>query len=893
MAAHKTESKCELDLNASTPPPLADSPDPELDMYCYTALTSATSIRLLELHPSGVGEILCSLTTVDLDQLPIFDALSYTWGNPITVLEKPDEAPLLRNFQQLVAETEAQAPEENREQTVINLDLDAYLYRLRHPFVPYEEVNWNSERCVPITCNDRTVMVSGNLFDALFSYRRIVVNEIAEGNDFNGIYGGPRTRYLWIDAICINQEDVPERNAQVAIMDRIFGGAQCVFGWLGPADSLSRLGCHTLAKLYSVITEGGEPKQGFLGSLYAFPGIDEKEWLAIFALLQRLWFRRAWIVQEAVLAQQLIMFCGGVMFRWSILDEVVRFMTASRLDEKVTDLAMRLMQGGPASKFSIGLLNAGITVLGMQSPHVQTSRKSFLVDPKASYAFVAGVRMMRECLGILKEVILPLLNDDQRQSKKRITIVSGDGERPISLLSLLSTFRACDATDQRDKIFAFLGILSKQGALGDNIFKADYGRSVQEVYIAAAKSILQSRKDLKLLSHVQDPSLTRVSGLPSWVPDYSVDLGRAAFEPEEQSPWSASGKHQVSRFEIRGDYKLVVDGFLLDTVSYLASLKGCTFVRNANVVLQTPAWYRDQPGEYVAYRPDFVDEICQPVNIPVMHKASSSNDQIPTRPVTRVEALWRTMTADCFDGQHPAPIRCGFGFSDWICLQIRRAENFVGICQKDTRVDQESVQIGFRKLKEKLNSWALLDEGENGGYYSLSELENLKETLQKHLDESDNAETRGLQIDLDAGGVRFLPDTERVIAFRRCQGLGDKSQGHDHSDGGILTGCIDQAPLHHLEPVDNDRVASFETRVAEVKKCRRMFHTEKKYFGIGPQSIEVGDEVWLLRGANVPFVLRRLEVGNYQVIGEVYVHGVMHGEALKDVADPFSQIVLQ
>ncbi len=44
--------------------------------------------------------------------------------------------------------------------------------------------------------------------------------------------------------------------------------------------------------------------------------------------------------------------------------------------------------------------------------------------------------------------------------------------------------------------------------------------------------------------------------------------------------------------------------------------------------------------------------------------------------------------------------------------------------------------------------------------------------------------------------------------------------------------------------------------------------------------MKAGDVVCLLRGGDVPFVLRRLSSGNgcYQLIGEAYVHGIMQGE---------------
>ena len=66
----------------------------------------------------------------------------------------------------------------------------------------------------------------------------------------------------------------------------------------------------------------------------------------------------------------------------------------------------------------------------------------------------------------------------------------------------------------------------------------------------------------------------------------------------------------------------------------------------------------------------------------------------------------------------------------------------------------------------------------------------------------------------------------------------------------------------------------------DVKSGRRLFRTGKGYLGMGSVSVETGDRVWVLKGANVPFVLRLVGNGRYRVVGEAYVHGVMRGEAV-------------
>ena len=95
--------------------------------------------------------------------------------------------------------------------------------------------------------------------------------------------------------------------------------------------------------------------------------------------------------------------------------------------------------------------------------------------------------------------------------------------------------------------------------------------------------------------------------------------------------------------------------------------------------------------------------------------------------------------------------------------------------------------------------------------------------------------------------------------------------------------------------MDRSRIATFKARMAEVKATRRMFRSGKHYIGMGSKSVEVGDQIWLLRGANVPFILRRAGNGNgnYRLIGEAYVHGIMHGEAMEGRLGSVQPIIIE
>ncbi|KAM5348902.1 hypothetical protein ACJ41O_008725 [Fusarium nematophilum] len=104
---------------------------------------------------------------------------------------------------------------------------------------------------------------------------------------------------FWIDAICIDQSNAPERDAQISIMRRIFAQAAQVFVWLGPASDDTELAAECIT------TRCISPSrlQAHLVS-------------ALRDVLGRQYWRRVWIVQELMLADYAVFFCGESSFTW-------------------------------------------------------------------------------------------------------------------------------------------------------------------------------------------------------------------------------------------------------------------------------------------------------------------------------------------------------------------------------------------------------------------------------------------------------------------------------------------------------------------------------------------------------------------------------------------------
>ena len=67
-------------------------------------------------------------------------------------------------------------------------------------------------------------------------------------------------RILWIDALCINQLDIDERNQQVQIMGQIYQTAERVLIWLGPATADSDIALDFLSSFEPIVGKRGEER---------------------------------------------------------------------------------------------------------------------------------------------------------------------------------------------------------------------------------------------------------------------------------------------------------------------------------------------------------------------------------------------------------------------------------------------------------------------------------------------------------------------------------------------------------------------------------------------------------------------------------------------------------
>jgi hypothetical protein len=78
-------------------------------------------------------------------------------------------------------------------------------------------------------------------------------------------------RTLWIDAICINQDDISERNHQVTQMGTIYKNSVRCVAWLGPSDSL-------LNDAFTFMVEAEDTATASISYNRLFCGNSPSEW---------------------------------------------------------------------------------------------------------------------------------------------------------------------------------------------------------------------------------------------------------------------------------------------------------------------------------------------------------------------------------------------------------------------------------------------------------------------------------------------------------------------------------------------------------------------------------------------------------------------------------------
>ncbi|KAI1388885.1 uncharacterized protein F4822DRAFT_443674 [Hypoxylon trugodes] len=129
---------------------------------------------------------------------------------------------------------------------------------------------------------------------------------------------------LWIDAICFNQEEAAEKAQQILLLPKIFQNAARTLAFFGAGERFDEA-IKTLLQIKAKDLYGTDyrkwpksvPPIAALWEDSPTPHLDDMIWINIKHSFDHTWFRRVWIVQEAVVAPTVSIVCGKWIVDWN------------------------------------------------------------------------------------------------------------------------------------------------------------------------------------------------------------------------------------------------------------------------------------------------------------------------------------------------------------------------------------------------------------------------------------------------------------------------------------------------------------------------------------------------------------------------------------------------
>ncbi|XDG07642.1 hypothetical protein ABKA04_007257 [Annulohypoxylon sp. FPYF3050] len=339
-------------------------------------------------------------------------------------------------------------------------------------------------------------------------------------------------RVLWIDAICINQEDNKEKSHQVGMMGDIYKGCKNCVIWLGESAEKPGADVQSVSAVRAIELLGLLSSDKHLPDLPCFKAVKgkrtdivkkyEDHFAALGQLLDLPWWRRIWVIQELVLPSK------------------VTFLYASE------ELPYQALVG------AVGMLNT----------HAATCCKSH--------------RMTLRALGfdpilVIQEQVDPIVSTREKWAKRESTTLS----------QLRRQFYAFQATEKRDLFYGLLGLVTDWGSADPLV--PDYD-SIPRVAIAdAVYKCISEQAGMEFLLGERifrgsDPDNT--PNMPSWIPDaYFCSLPSQWVMVEQRrlimsSSFSASGPYSQDSSELvlSRDETLLAQSLKIDRVAEIGTV---------------------------------------------------------------------------------------------------------------------------------------------------------------------------------------------------------------------------------------------------------------------------------------------------------------------------------
>ncbi|GAO13608.1 hypothetical protein UVI_02015220 [Ustilaginoidea virens] len=638
---------------------------------------------------------------------------------------------------------------------------------------------------------------------------------------------------IFVDQICIDQRNSKEKEHQVVLMRDIYANCQRVIVWLGPSTPNSTLWFNYATEICSEGVLGGILGPRVASCMTVFDAVmdpsiplDEQEQRdrdAIIRIIQergrqfpingyedffdRTWFGRLWTIQEACLAPSLVMKCGSQELCYDCLRAAMLFFSLNN------NYWLRHLDG-PVHKSSY-------------------TQRDMLYDKQSKFSRVIQERKAIHKTGQKRLLYDLILKYNVNDLKEKIAATLGE-----------------------DRIFGLLGLAEDKDALRQNVHveynEKNPAAGAASTYAKIATLMLGQKTDTLLFN--QFPK--RIMGMPSWVPDWSMDLHIPVCYSTLTEPIFAAGG-EGNKVSVDNDFRrLTVGGVLVDRVSHVGTR---TYSLNPERRIDGQTNYRD------------LKTTLDQVEAFVREAATTTIGRLAP-PLALDEAAQNQQRLRVFDS--------GLSHHDF----IKEHGRFAGL-EKLQATHDFIYNLGKR----------LLDSDAFAASYSIFRIYRTVGIIPWYFTPPPETDTLTVLACDPVAAARVVVEAGKDIAediVGLCLASARVSWAtyriwFRNRYGKMIDLSLDAAKAEKLGLPDNIRERREEVTVlcnnALKNMGRYVYRTWGGYVGMGPSQTKPGDAVVVFHGGTAAHVLRRVEGAQTEVweyIGEAYCDGVMRGEAL-------------
>lgn len=174
-----------------------------------------------------------------------------------------------------------------------------------------------------IQVDDTCIVVTDNLYAAILRLRR-----------------KDSVRTIWIDQLCIDQQSMEEKTAQVRLMKQIYFNCTQTVIWMDEIDTdIPQTDAEAILDVLRWMVDQSLPVPSCVGSWSDFQGPLKA--LASISTWKHPWWDRIWTVQEAILPSQKTFIWGPLQISWELLTSGSRVWTRGPMPDQLRTLMVQ------------------------------------------------------------------------------------------------------------------------------------------------------------------------------------------------------------------------------------------------------------------------------------------------------------------------------------------------------------------------------------------------------------------------------------------------------------------------------------------------------------------------------------------------------------------------